>query len=255
MTDTRAQFVQRIRAEAAKNIREVPPGSNVSDITHRFTKRYGWGDHEPWCAETVSVVGVDGGVLPASCVSAGAWDLTDRMRKHGLGRTLATLHFPGVISYNYGHGHVGFILGYNPATLHALTWEGNTGDGNPAEGDGCYYRNRYLGPGVVHGLGDLVFAPDARGNTAGKPADRFLYEKTPPFVGLDVKGVANALILAGNPQLRTDPSYTRGIYTHALAQLVNVLNVNHHVIDPKTGKPAHGVTAGTWTVLRQFTRR
>jgi hypothetical protein len=250
MPDTRQQFAARIKTEAAKHIMETPPGSNVCEITHRFAKRFGWGDREPWCAETVTVVGLDAGVLPASCASAGAWDLTDRMARAGLGRTLKTIHLPGVISFNYGHGHAGFLLGYNPISRMGLTWEGNTGDGNPAEGDGCYYRNRYLGPGVVHGLGDLEFAADAKGVTHGKPVDRFLYEKTPPFVGLDVKGVANALIVAGNPQLKTDPSYTKGVYTHTLAQLVNLFNERHHILDPKTKQPAHGVTAASLAELR-----
>lgn len=246
MTDTRQQFVARIKREAAKNIRETPPGSNVCEITHRFSKRFGWGDREPWCAETVTTVGLDGGVLPTSCASAGAWDLTDRMARAGLGRTLQTVHFPAVISFNYGHGHTGFLLGYDPFKQNALTWEGNTGDGNPAEGDGCFYRIRHLGPGVVHGLGDLQFAADAKGVTTGKPADRFLYLKTPSFTGLDVKGVQHALNVAGNHLSES------GVYDQATADLVNLFNANHHVLDPKTKQPAHGVTAGTWAELRKI---
>lgn len=252
MPKTRDQFIAQIRAEAAKHIKETPPGSNICEITTRFKARFGWGPREPWCAQTVTVEGLDAGVLPASCASAGAWDLTDRMARAGLGRTLSTVHFPAVISFNYGTGHVGFLLGYNPVTQMALTWEGNTGDGNPAEGDGCYFRSRYLGPGVVHGLGDLVFAPDAKGRTTGKPADRFLYEKTPPFVGLDVKGVANAMVIAGNRQLLTDPSYTKGVYTHALGVIVNKYNLNHHIKDPKTGQPAHGVIPASLVEMRKL---
>lgn len=247
MTDTRIQFAQRIKAEAAKHIKEVPPGSNICEITHRFSKRFGWGDREPWCAETVTVVGLDGGVLPASCASAGAWDLTDRMIAHGLGRTLETVHFPCVVSYNYGHGHTGFGLGYNPVTQMLLAWEGNTGDGNPAEGDGCYFRNRYLGGGALHAVCDLVFAPDSRGSAAGKPADRFLYLRNPPFTGTDVAGVQRALVAAGNRDLKIT-----GVFDQHTADLVNLLNVNHHVLDPKTHLPARGVVPGTWPVLRTF---
>lgn len=247
MPDTRAQFIARIKMEAAKNIREDPPGSNICEITHRFEKRFGWGDREPWCAETVSVVGLDGGVLPPECASAGAKDLMDRMHKQGLGRTFQNIHFPCVIAYNYGHGHTGFLLGYNPVTQMGLAWEGNTGNGDPREGDGCYYRNRDLSGNTVYGLGDLVFAPDKHGVTTGKPADRFLYLKTPPFTGLDVAGVQHALVVAGNRDLKVT-----GIFDQHTADLVNLLNVNHHVIDPKTQKPARGVVAGTWVVLRQF---
>lgn len=252
MTDTRLQFVQRIKHEAAKHIKEVPPGSNICEITHRFEKRFGWGDREPWCAQGVTVVGLDGGVLRPAFASAGAWDLTDRMTAAGLRRTLATVHFPAVLSFNYGNGHVGFLLGYNPVTQNGLTWECNTGSGNPAEGDGAYYRSRYLGGNAIHAICDLEFAPDAKGVTTGKPADRFLYEKTPPFVGLDVRGVANAMVIAGNRQLLTDPSYTKGIYTHGLGLVVNQFNINHHVKDPKTGQAAHGVTPASLAEMRKL---
>lgn len=243
--DTAVQFAQRIKSWEAKKIRENP--SNHNEITIDFQHQFGWGDYEPWCAETVTIIGEDGGVLPAGCASAGAWDLTNRLIKAGFGRTLTTVHFPGVISFNYGHGHVGFLLGLTLDHMWGYTAEGNTGAGNAgnqADGDGFYFRKRYLGGNAVHAVADLQFAPNAAGKPVGKPARPFLHLATPPMRGQAVLNVRHALLVAGNRHL----NQTSPVYDAELGNLVNLFNHNHHIKDA-AGRDARGVTNDTWNAL------
>jgi hypothetical protein len=237
--DTPGAFLARIRRWEAKHIRENP--SNHNEVTVAFAQRFGsWFDPAPWCAELVSIVGLEGGVLPLSCVSAGAWDLTDRLAHAGLGRSLATVHLPGVISFNYGSGHIGFLLALSADRQYGYTFEGNTGSGNTGnEGDGAYFRKRYLGGGAVHAVADLRFGSVARTDSP------FLYLKNPPFRSLAVKNIQHALNVAGN-HLTED-----GVYGSGTANTVNLYNERHHILDPKTKQPAHGTPQGTWDALRK----
>lgn len=239
MTDTAVQFASRLKGWEARHIRENPSNHNV--ITQTFANKYGsWADPAPWCAETITVIAQEGGVLPESCASAGAWDLTDRMNNAGLGRTLDTVHFPAVISYNYGSGHCGFLLGLSLSKQWGYSLEGNTSSGNTGnEGDGLYYRTRWLGGSTIHGLADLVFA------SAGKPVDRFLRLTNPQMRGQDVKNIQHALNVAGN-HLAED-----GVYGLKTGQTVNLFNHNHHIKDAH-GADARGVVPGTWATLRKI---
>jgi hypothetical protein len=237
--DSPQQFLARIKRWEAKHIRENP--SNHNEITVAFANQFGaWADPAPWCAETVTIIGNEGSVLPAGCASAGAWDLTDRLHNAGFGRTLDTLHFPGVISFNYGSGHIGFILGLTIDHQYAYTFEGNTGSGNSGnDGDGAYFRKRFLGGGAVHAVADLHF-----GNAAPVDPSPFLGLTDPLTTSLAVKNVQHALNVAGN-HLTED-----GVYGQTTADTVNLFNKNHKINDPKTGQPQHGVSKDTWKALR-----
>jgi hypothetical protein len=240
--DTAVEFAQRIKRWEAKKIRENP--SNHNEITAAFQRQFGWGDYEPWCAESVTVISEEGGVLPAGCASAGAWDLTNRLVAAGFGRTLDTIHFPGVISFNYGTGHIGFLLGLTLDHLWGYTAEGNTGAGNSGnEGDGFYFRKRYLGGGAVHQVCDLEFAKNKAGLPVGKPARPFLHLANPPMRGQAVLNVRHALIVAGNKHL--DPN--NPVFDQEVANLVNLYNHNHGI--KVNGQDAHGVTTDTWNSL------
>lgn len=243
--DTAVAFAQRIKAWEAKKIRENPSNHNV--ITVDFARKYGsWADYQPWCAEGLTVISEEGGVLPKGCASAGAWDLTDRLIRKGFGRTLTTVHFPGVISFNYGNGHIAFLLGLTIDHMYGYTFECNTSSGSAGsqhDGDGAYFRKRYLGGNAVHAVADLQYAPNHAGLTVGKPVRPFLHLTNPLMTGQSVLNVRHALAVAGNKINEKDPRYTPD-----LANLLNLFNARHKILDAK-GQPVHGTTPASWDEL------
>jgi hypothetical protein len=123
-------------------------GDNDTSTNRWFQNLFGWGVGQPWCAMQVCRIGATAGVLAQQDMSAGAWALNEHLAALPGGR----LSGPEVgcsIAYNWGTGHIGVVVRLDPDPAFVWTVEGNTGNGNPAEGDGCYLNRRFI-PGQLH---------------------------------------------------------------------------------------------------------
>lgn len=141
--------------------------------------------------------------------------------------------------------HVGIVYQVD-ADGTIWTIEGNTSTGTAgSQSNGGIVARRHRTTTYVVGYG----LPDYTQPAPPLQRDRFLYLKQPPFVGLDVKGVRRALRIAGNTHLNGD-SYA---YTQDVADVVNLFNARHHIMDPKDKtKVARGVVPDTWPALRKI---
>lgn len=137
--------------------KETPPGSNHTPYNDWYAV---WAGNSyfkacAWCAIFQSWVGANGGHtdgsgdIPPAYRSAGAWALVTGLAHAGHGLSKPQ---PGaLVAYNWGSGHVELCIKPDPDPSYYFTVGGNTGDGNPQEGDGVYYIRRYF-PGQLYSI-------------------------------------------------------------------------------------------------------
>lgn len=139
-------------AKSQVGVSENPPGSNRTPYNSWYASLMGWSYYEAcaWCAIFQCWVANQANSLSKAEMSAGAWDLTNKLKAEGRGLSKPA---PGcLISFNYGSGHIGMVVALDPDLNYVYTVEGNTGASDGAASTGVYARRRYIGGNVIHGL-------------------------------------------------------------------------------------------------------
>lgn len=160
-------------------LREVPPGSNTGPRI-REMQRNTWlaGTNWPWCSAAVVTWYKEAG-HPLPDPSAGAWDLTERMKRRGWQIPLAQAKPGDIVSFNVGSGHVALFVSVKLGQVRTL-------DGNSL--DMVRYATRPAG--LVR---DVIRVP---GVHTAKPAKKPLWQVVTSESGTR-KVVASAKTLNG----------------------------------------------------------
>lgn len=164
--DTAAAVVAVARLEAARAVREDPPGSNANPYSAALGRR-----PEPWCADFVSWCFLEAGApLPAIDIPQGFTYCPDAVRYARMAHqeVLPSAAMPGDVAlFDWGHDgvadHTGIVIGRGASEL--LTVEGNTAVGDDSNGGQVLERRRPFADVLC------VWRPDVHVATKARPTE------------------------------------------------------------------------------------